>query len=79
VTGSIDKEKKLTKEQVLTVIEIGIKAVGCCLGMKEFASVGIIKKACKSALPSVREGISEAMKEEYVDSETYDGGVGRTG
>ena len=44
--------------------------MGCCLGMKEFASVGIIKKACKSALPSVREGISGAMKEEYVNSET---------
>jgi hypothetical protein len=44
ITANTDK--KLEKDQLPTVNQIGLKAVRICLTMKDLASVGIIKKCC---------------------------------
>jgi len=43
-----NNDKKLEKDQLPIVNQIGLKAVRICLAMKDLASVGIIKKCCTS-------------------------------
>jgi len=56
ITGSTDT--KVESAQQPKVIQIGIRAAKCCLEMKDLASVGIIKKACMSILPSSSSSLS---------------------
>jgi hypothetical protein len=44
ITANTDK--KLEKDQLPIVNQIGLKAVRICLAMKDLATVGIIKKCC---------------------------------
>jgi hypothetical protein len=44
ITANADK--KLEKDQLPIVNQIGLKAVRICIGMKDLATVGIIKKCC---------------------------------
>jgi hypothetical protein len=44
ITANADK--KLEKDQLPNVNQIGLKAVRICIGMKDLATVGIIKKCC---------------------------------
>jgi len=44
ITANTDK--KLEKDQLPIVNQIGLKAVRICLNMKDLATIGIIKKCC---------------------------------
>jgi hypothetical protein len=49
ITANTDK--KLEKDQLPIVNQIGLKAVRICLAMKDLATVGIIKKCCTFSFP----------------------------
>jgi len=52
ITANTTKENKLEKDQFPIVNHIGLSSIRICLGMKDLASVGIIKKCCMSFLLS---------------------------